>query len=251
MSEQPSRTLCLWPGLAGLWQHGQLGSLTVAVVFGVIFNLALTSTFIWSAWLGDPIKILLWSTVGLVWLISCWSTWRRQMGPSHLEPLSSDEIDDTLFIQAQTEYLKGEFTQAESLLAKRLHVEPRDAEARLLLVSLYRRSGRSSKAAQQLQQLQRLDSGHRWKFEIQREQMLINQTGSTAAAEFETRNPETNSLDPGEASPESLDPQPMPTNKTPGNVTLGESATDSLYEPFREDKEPPLNPNPESTRRAA
>ena len=88
-------------------------------------------------------------------------------------PELSDDYDDTLFIQAQTQYLRGELTQAELLLTQQLKADPRDAEARLLLATLYRREGRDEAASQQLVDLQKLDDGIPWVFEIQRERQMI------------------------------------------------------------------------------
>ncbi|MGI9516445.1 MAG: tetratricopeptide repeat protein, partial [Pirellulaceae bacterium] len=231
MSDQPSRTLCCWPGLAGLWLRGHWSSLLMAVAFSLILNLALLSTFVWPAMLSAQLKIIIWPVVLSVWLIFGWIAWRFLDGLAKPRE-TGDKTDDTLFIQAQTEYLKGEFTQAELLLAQRLQTDPRDAEARLLLVALCRRSGRVEKAAQQLASLQRLDTSIPWKFEIDREQKRIEQQLSELA-ENETHQDEDSSK--------------LETAR--GTITLGEAAV-TLDEPNHEDKPQSNQPN-EQPKRAA
>ena len=172
MSDQPSRTLCCWPGLAGLWLRGHWSSLLLAVAFSLVLNLALVSTFVWPALLNSVLKIAIWPFVLSAWVFFGWVSW-REMAERHVLPDLSDDDDDTLFIQAQTEYLRGELTQAELLLTQQLKADPRDAEARLLLATLYRRDGRDEIASQQLVELQKLDDGIPWEFEIQRERQLI------------------------------------------------------------------------------
>ena len=79
----------------------------------------------------------------------------------------------TLFNQAQTEYLKGNWEPAKQLLTQQIENESRDIESRLLLATLNRRIGELDEAAQQLGQTQRFDEAIHWKFEIEREFDLI------------------------------------------------------------------------------
>jgi hypothetical protein len=187
MIDQPSRTLCCWPGLAGLWLRGQWSSLLVAVGFSLILNLALVSTFVWPGVLGTPVKQLMWPLVVSVWLLFGWKSWcfLKRCEPSSPEP---GQDDDGLFIQAQTEYLKGDYSAVERLLVERLQAQSRDAESRLLLVSLYRRTGRVEQARRQLDLLQRLDDSIRWRFEMDRERRRL---GPSARIISEDHNQES------------------------------------------------------------
>ncbi|MDA8563475.1 tetratricopeptide repeat protein, partial [Mariniblastus sp.] len=83
------------------------------------------------------------------------------------------EITDTLFIQAQHEYLSGDWQAAESLLRQRLGRFPRDVESRLLLATLLRHDRRLEQASDQLDTMTKLDESHAWDFEIRRERRLI------------------------------------------------------------------------------
>lgn len=172
MNDQPPKALCSWPGLAGLWLQGRWTSLLLAVGFSLVLNLALVSTFVWPALLGSTTKMVLWPTLLVIWLVGAWNSWRllNRSGKkgSESRDKSSPATDDTLFIQAQTEYLKGDLTQAESLLVRQLQLDSRDVETRLLLASIYGRSRRIEKATRQLEMLGRLDESRPWKFEIGR-----------------------------------------------------------------------------------
>lgn len=60
--------LCGWPGLSRLWLRGHAPSLLIAVGFSILLNLALVSTFLWPALLGETFPALAWPVIGLVWL---------------------------------------------------------------------------------------------------------------------------------------------------------------------------------------
>ena len=60
--------LCGWPGLSRLWLRGHAPSLLIAVGFSILLNLALVSTFLWPALLGEAFPALAWPVIGLVWL---------------------------------------------------------------------------------------------------------------------------------------------------------------------------------------
>ena len=165
-----------------------------------------------------------------MWLIFGWISWRF-LDRHGKAPETPDKTDDTLFIQAQTEYLKGEFTQAELLLSQRLQTEPRDAEARLLLVSLYRRSERHDKARHQLANLQRLDASRAWKFEIAREQQFSEEQLSELAD------------DPINQDEPSSEPEAAA-------VSLGDAAASNGDDASQEDIPPTQQPN-EQPKRAA
>ncbi len=74
---------------------------------------------------------------------------------------------------AQTEYLKGNWIEAEAILRKLLRRSPRDVEALLLLATMQRRTGRFDQARQQLQQMSRLDAAQPWHVEIRDQRELL------------------------------------------------------------------------------
>jgi tetratricopeptide (TPR) repeat protein len=88
------------------------------------------------------------------------------------------------FAQALDLYLKGDYFQAECLLVEILGRQERDADARLLLATLYRHNKRYDEAMRQLDVLGRFEDAEKWATEIERERMLIEE-GKKATAEEE------------------------------------------------------------------
>jgi tetratricopeptide (TPR) repeat protein len=182
---------CLWPGLSRLWLRGQWPGLLWAAAFGVLLNGALVASFVWPELLGPNWNTGIWLTVVIVWAASAWRSCRILSELGDQPSRSADE----LFLQAQSEYLKGHWFEAESLLGRLLTHKPRDAEANLMLATLYRHTRRKEQAEQQLGSLQRLDSAARWHLEIRRERQQLdgmtedekaggrNEPDSTAATE--------------------------------------------------------------------
>lgn len=166
------RLLCLWPGLARLWLRGDLYALGLAVFYSILLNLALVSSLIWPAYLGSRFLLVAWPMLAVVWLASAWLSWRGlpiwlQVGQKIVAP--AELPVDTLFNQAQREYLKGNWVQARELLERRLRLRPRDVESRLLLLSVLRRVGRFQAALQELQLLEGMDEARPWSSELARE----------------------------------------------------------------------------------
>jgi hypothetical protein len=90
-----------------------------------------------------------------------------------MEP-AQDEAGQDLFRSAQSEYLRGNWFQAEAILLRLLERDPRDAEARLLLATLLRHTKRFKEAREQLACLARFESAERWTEEIEREQGFLS-----------------------------------------------------------------------------
>jgi cytochrome c-type biogenesis protein CcmH/NrfG len=85
-----------------------------------------------------------------------------------------------LFLQAQGEYLKGHWFEAESLLQQIIRRSPRDVEAQLMLATLYRHTRRVDEARQRLRLMEAIDGAERWRWEIDQEQRLLKQVTETA-----------------------------------------------------------------------
>ncbi len=178
--------LCGWPGLPGLWYRGQMSSLLVAVGFSILLNLALVSSFLWRWSLGETFPLVAWPMIFLIWSTSTWVAYHRLsdvMSVPSSEKVADPERPDTLFIQAQREYLRGHWEEAESLLRRRIANAPRDVETRLLLVTLYRHTRRLDQARVQLSEMQRYDEALEWDFEVDRERQLIELIERHDAAE--------------------------------------------------------------------
>ncbi len=178
--------LCGWPGLTGLWYRGQMSSLLVAIGFSILLNLALVSSFLWPWSLGETFPAVAWPMIFLVWATSAWIAYHRLtdvMSVPTTEKVADPERPDTLFIQAQREYLGGHWEEAESLLRMRIDKAPRDVEARLLLVTMLRHTRRLDQARLQLSDMTRYDEALEWEFEVDRERQLIELIERHEAAE--------------------------------------------------------------------
>jgi cytochrome c-type biogenesis protein CcmH/NrfG len=79
-----------------------------------------------------------------------------------------------LFIQAQAEYLKGHWFEAETLLGQLLENQDSDVDAQLMLATLYRRTGRIEDGRRKLQELERMDGANKWVLEMAREREMLD-----------------------------------------------------------------------------
>jgi hypothetical protein len=216
--------LCLWPGLARSWTKGDWPSLALAITFGAMLNLALVTSFKWPELLGDGFPTLIWPILAAVWIVSAMIShhelFTRQKRPQTAADLSP--VPDTLFIQAQREYLRGNWADAESLLKRRLQFRSRDVESRLLLATLLRHRYRFVDARVELDTLARFDESEVWKFELERERQLLeldqqqlsdresaqelqltqNRPLAPDAMTMESRAPSIQRIDAGTKSPE-------------------------------------------------
>ena len=166
----------LWPGLAPLWLRGSGRGLAIAAAFGVLLNFALISTFVWPQLLSRGlapwvVPAATWVLVLGFWIVAARST-ARFLAQETARRTPPDEDANRLLVQAQTEYLKGHLSQAESLLTQLLETHPGDAEARLLLATLCRRGGRQSEAEHHLKELIDLPQSATWRMEVANELKL-------------------------------------------------------------------------------
>jgi hypothetical protein len=116
-----------------------------------------------------PVILLSWATLLTVWGCSAYRSFR-----SIHEFCGNEGVDDGgLFVQAQGEYLRGHWYEAESLLRKLLRKSPGDIEAHLLLATLYRHTRRGDEMRDRLRRLERLDGAQQWRWEVDRERQLL------------------------------------------------------------------------------
>ena len=137
------KLLCGWPGLPGLWYRGNFYSLLAAIGFSTLLNTALITSFIWPWSLGELFPVVAWPLIFLIWSVSAVVSYRRLsdvMSVPTSEKVAEQRPPDTLFIQAQSEYLKGHWEESASILHRLILRVPRDMEARLLLATLFRHS---------------------------------------------------------------------------------------------------------------
>ncbi len=107
------------------------------------------------------------------------------MSVEKIPTLDNPRQSDTLFIQAQREYLGGHWEEAEMLLRRCLQTTPRDIEARLLLSTMLRHSRRLEEASEELTTILKFDESSNWIFEIRREERLLELISEIGAEDEE------------------------------------------------------------------
>lgn len=176
--------MSLWPGLTRLWFAGQWSGLLAAVAFAGLLNFVLAATFLWPIWQSTGWLAVFWIVVGVWWLASLRRAFYQRKIPA-ARTFGAAEVD--LFIQAQTEYLKGSWFEAEARLKELLARNDLDVDAQILLAGLYRHTGRIAEAHQCLRRLERIDGAEKWRLEIEDERVRLER--KTTAAEVDESPP--------------------------------------------------------------
>jgi hypothetical protein len=158
-----------WPGLASAWR-GERRGVGWAIGFGLTLDAAFILSF--ASWSAAVPPGWGWFFAGLCWvLVLGLSVAGRRGGAA----AAGDELLDAWFIQAQRHYLKGHWIEAETLVARLLSRQPNDIEARLLLASIERRTGRLAEARATLRRLRDCPGAEGWRFEIDAELRQIEE----------------------------------------------------------------------------
>lgn len=182
-----SRMACFWPGLAAAWYRGNTTSVAIAIFSTWIFALLLLATFVWPQWVSVIALRSLWLLSMVFWfgamLRSQWQFARLMQVSKPLEAKDN-------FLVAQTDYLAGNWFEAEAKLLQILHDFPRDAESQLLLIGVLRHTRRFRPALRRLAHLETLDSAVRWRYEIKRERGIIESRIAEELAEQAEANSE-------------------------------------------------------------
>jgi hypothetical protein len=85
---------------------------------------------------------------------------------------------DDLMSEVHEYYLQRNWFEAEKRLKRMIRRNPRDVDARLILASVLRRSDRPEDAASQLDRLERIEGIDRWRWEIDRERRILDDSTS-------------------------------------------------------------------------
>jgi tetratricopeptide (TPR) repeat protein len=190
--------------------------LAIAVGFTALLNVLILATLVFTEWIPLEQVVGGYGVVAVSWLVGWWRSsacLSGELSPHQDTKESStetetvglaSELGEQLFREAQQVYLQGDWVAAEQLLLKLLKLEMRDAEARLMLATLWRRQGRHREALRQLDKLSRLEAAEPWKFEIARERQenaaALENTGNTTT---NADPPTLTTEDPGAADGQS------------------------------------------------
>jgi hypothetical protein len=161
--------LYVWPGLPQLWMTGSWAALALATVAAASLNFALLSSLAWSELVAPGLRIAVWVATGAVWIGSTLFSVRH----SRPGPLTDPAAD--AYGEALDYYLKGDWFLAERIVVRLLRSDPRDFDARLMLATLLRHTGRFDEAVEQLDVLGRAEGCGKWDMEIGRERELLEE----------------------------------------------------------------------------
>jgi hypothetical protein len=193
--------------------------LATAAVFAAGLNAALMASFVASHVLTSSGR---WAVWGL--LLSFWAICVRR-GAARLSQIYGGDgrFNEALFRQAQEEYLKGQWFEAESLLLRLVRDEPADVEGRLILATLYRHTRRGDLAEAQLGQIERYPHAARWGWEIHQERNALKRLAVEAAPD-PNDNEEAPRLLTYSAPEENTTEDQEPDAKNAGHGGLSEAA---------------------------
>jgi hypothetical protein len=160
----------LWPGLPQLWTYGSWAGLVVAIGTALGLDLLLLVSFGWSELISPSLRNTLWAAFGGFWVGA--AIWSAKQCRHRVAAASPDPKKDE-FAEALDYYLKGDYYQTEHLLEGLLRRNLRDLDARLMLATLLRHTGRYDEARQQLDTLARFEGADKWQWEMQQERELL------------------------------------------------------------------------------
>lgn len=156
--------------MADLWWKGQISALPTAFVFALVVNGLLVAKFIYPDWLNSGlVRLACWTGLAI------WGFWVARSIKELPEILVPREVSDQpdRFPEAQTAYLTGDWSLAESLLTDVLSIEPRDPPALLFLCGVYRHTSRLEAAEVLLAEVSRLEVTDRWQIELDAEKKRL------------------------------------------------------------------------------
>ena len=205
-----------WPGLPQLWLRGSWAGLVIAVGFTALVNVLILATCVFHEWIPKEYLLGGYGVVAASWLVGWWQC-RRQMSHEVAATENSDESTnetpsvglvaeprEQLYRDAQRVYLQGDWVAAEQLLLKLLKLDDRDAEARLMLATLWRHQGRHREAIRQLDKLSRLEAADPWQNEIaveRRENAAVLEQSELEQKTTNTHEDETQTIKITDAQP--------------------------------------------------
>lgn len=208
-----------WPGLPQLWLRGSWVGLVIAVGFTALANVLILATCVFHDWIPWEQMLGGFALVAVSWLAGWWQYCRQAInevtttgedGRLPLETVAvglASEPGKQLFREAQQVYLRGDWVAAEQKLLKLLKLDDRDAEARLMLATLWRHQGRHREATRQLDKLSRLEVADSWQYEIAVERVenaaaLAVTASNTSDHSISTEHIDTTPVDTTQASEE-------------------------------------------------
>ena len=227
------RIAYFWPGLPQLWVRGSWVGLAVAVGFTALVNVLILATCVFGEWIPPEQLLGGYGLVALAGVNGWWQSRRQTSAGLFSTGLSSTENgeesatgasavgltsqpSEELYRQAQHVYLQGDWVAAEQLLLKLLKLNDRDAEARLMLATLWRHQGRHREANRQLDKLSRLEAADPWQNEIavERQENAAALTEITTPSQTDEKTTDTQEQEPETYNLPDAEPSATETKET-------------------------------------
>jgi thioredoxin-like negative regulator of GroEL len=153
--------------------------LALAIGAAAVLDVLLLVSFGWSELIGQNLRNTAWVVFAAAWAVAVGWSIRERRRQAVLRRVNPQQ---DAFVEALEHYLKGDYYQTEQLLAGLIGRNARDLEARLMLATLLRHSGRVAEAAGQLDALGRLEGAEKWQFEMEEERQLLAEAETPAAS---------------------------------------------------------------------
>jgi hypothetical protein len=153
----------------------------LAVAFAAALNALVVTTFVWHELASPAERMAGWLALAAWW--TGWFVWAGRN--SRYTPnggIAPQDPAEDLFPRAVNEYLRKDWLAAERLLAG-LTARGTDVQAELLLVGVWRRTGRTDEARERLERLRRRDAAQAWMWEIEREGSLLGRPAVAVLSE--------------------------------------------------------------------
>lgn len=176
--------LSLWPGLPQLWRQGSWLGLAQSLAFAFLLQLTVLTSLLWPESVSWVSRAVVWFCVIGFWLLFAAPGFGRALAAWRGGFSSVDS--EHLFVAAQREYLRGNWHQAEQLLAELLGKDSGDVDARFLLASLYRHAGRQVAAKENLDRLVESHGSEKWSFEVFHERLQLARAKRRSVAKDST-----------------------------------------------------------------
>ena len=156
--------LSVWPGLAQIWAGQELLGLLLAAMFATSLNLSIVARWIWSELFAPPWGQFLGTLALVTWLASvCYTLWWAAL----CHPDRHRREIDGLFREGQEAYLQGRWADARRRIEQILARDDTDADALILLGTIYLRTDQPAMARRAFLQCLELKGGVKWRWEIQ------------------------------------------------------------------------------------
>jgi hypothetical protein len=162
-----------WPGWTKLWTEGDLRSLLLSLLFGILLNLWLAATWTWPHWWTSQGW---WSSlVAIAVSASASAILAKDSLRSRALHQTPAKSADQWLQDAQESYLQANYTEAEASLHRIFAAGHQDIEAMLLMISVLRRTGRIAQAQFCIDRLRLLERASPWLAELDHEQKKVRQ----------------------------------------------------------------------------